>query len=411
MMNSKNLSNRRDGSGRPAKAAKPAPGTKDLDRPLKLAAAQAMCSSGSYVRTNVRLSEPRNAPLRERRWVTDITDVDVMGIVHALDLRADISCMTCKSGTSVSVLHETFALAGVMRYLHAQRGYGVFARKATEPHMIALAEQLEILIMDEAEWSHWLRRISGTYPVPRIFEDPIEAALNDHLNRRTDLADLLSFLRTEFWYFRDYRNIQNFIGQLRRIADKVIGLPVPVFVFLDACGQFALALLQLCEHANASGVLRLSETVPPYLFGGVPTYRNRRDLLRRVEDFMRRKDVLDTGQSLPPLDPIYVPELIEIVLRFCSKPAAAGRVPQYLNFRAGEAAAQVAGETTVRTSHGESDLTEKLAFDLLEFVGKAARIDPAVVRLVQTFSGSLGALDGERRSEEVTGATLDLLPK
>jgi hypothetical protein len=400
-MNSKNLSNPRGGNRRAAKSARPAPGTKDLDRPLKLAAAQAMSSAGFYVRTNVRLSEPRNAPTREGKWVSDITDVDVMGIVHTVDLRADISCMTCKGGTNVSVLHETFALAGVMRYLHAQRGYGVFARKTTEPHMVALAEQLDILVMEGQEWTHWLRRIGGTYPVPRIFEDHIEAAITEQLGRRTDLAELLSFLGTEFWYFRDYRNIQNLIGKLRRVAERMKALPLTAFLLLDACSQFALALLQLCKHANASGVLRLAETVPPYLFGGVSTYRNRRDLLRRVEEFMRKKEVLDAGQSLPSLDPAYTPELIELVLRFCSKPAAACRVPQYLSFRSGEAAAHVAGETSVRASHGESDLTEKLAFDLLDFIGKAARIDPAVVRTLQTFSEALpGPPQGQ--SVEVT---------
>lgn len=410
-MSSKNLSNPRGGSRRAPKPPKPPAGTTDLDRPLKLASAQTMTSAGFYVRTNVVLSEPRSSPARDGKWVTDITDIDVMGIVHTLDLRADTSCVTCKGGTNVSVLHETFALAGVMRYLHAQRGYAVFVRKATEPHMIALAEQLDIAVMDEQEWNHWRRRLSGAYPVPRIFEDRIDAAISDQLSRRTDLAELLSYLRTEFWYFRDYRNVQNLIGQLRRVADKLKAFPLPAFVFLDACGQFALALLQLCEHVSASGVLRLTDTVPPYLFGGIPTYRNRRDLLRRVEDFMRKKEVLDAAQSMPPLDPAYVPDLSELVLRFCNKPAAAGRVPQYLNFRAGEVAAQIAGETSIRTAHGESYLTEKLAFDLLEFIGKAARIDSDVVRHLQAFTGALptnetvppaaGAVDGQHRGTAI----------
>ena len=139
-------------------------------------------------------------------------------------------------------------------------------------------------------------------------------------------------------------------------------------------------------------------------FGGISTYRNRRDLLRRVEEFMRKKEVLDAGQSLPALDPAYVPELIELVLRFCSKPAAAGRVPQYLNFRSGEVAAQLTGETSVRTSHGESNLTEKLAFDLLEFVGKAARIDPTVIRTVQTFDGPLSVPEQQIQQSPQPGA-------
>jgi len=415
-MSSKNLSNRRAGSRRGAKAPKAAPGTTDLDRPLKLASAQALASAGLYVRTNVVLSEPRSATTAGK-WVTDITDVDVMGIIHTLDLRADTSCVTCKGGVSVSVLHETFALAGVMRYLRAQRGYGVFVQKATEPHMVALAEQLDIAVMDEPEWTHWRRRVAGPRPVPRTFEDRIDEVLGDQLSRRTDLTELLSYLRAEFWYFRDYRNVQNLIGQLRRVAGQLRPEPIPAFVVLDACGQFALAVLQLCERVSASGVMRLTDTVPPYLFGGISTYRNRRDLLRRVEEFMRRKEVLDTAQSMPSLDPAYVPELCELVLRFCNKPAAAGRVPQYLNFCAGEVAAQVAGERSVSRAHGEDDLTEKLAFDLLDFVGKAARINPDLIRALQGSATALatggrpGGAGGAEGREHRSTATIGTAPE
>ena len=108
MTNSRNLSMPR-GSKRREKVA---PGATDLDRPLKLASAQALASAGLYVRTNVVLSEPRHEYARDGRWVDDITDVDVLGIMHSLDLSADVSCMTCKGGTNVSVIHETFALAG-----------------------------------------------------------------------------------------------------------------------------------------------------------------------------------------------------------------------------------------------------------------------------------------------------------
>src|SRR5688572_24308595 len=131
MTSSKNSSNPRDTSRRGSKREKPGPGVLDQDRDLKLASARALASAGLYVRTNVLLSEDRAGTDREDKWAGNVTDVDVLAITHALDLSADTVCVTCKGGANVSVIHETFALAGVMRYLRARRGYGVFGKKDT----------------------------------------------------------------------------------------------------------------------------------------------------------------------------------------------------------------------------------------------------------------------------------------
>ena len=378
MTNSKNSSNPRATSRRGPKGEKAASRSTDLDRPLKLGCAQSLASAGIYVRMNVVLSEPCENT-RGGRWVADITDVDVLGISHSLDLSADISCVSCKAGTRVAVLHEAFALAGVMKYLRARRGYGVFAQKAIESHMIALGQQLDIALMDQGEWQSWCRRVSGPFSVPRMFEDVIDATLSARLAQRTDLETLLRYLRTEFWYYRDYRNVKTLIVQLRHSADCLTSSPLSQFVLLDAAGLFAVALLQMCEYVNTSGLSRLADAAPPYLFGGVATYRNRKELLRKVEGLLRAKNLIDTDQGMPPLDPPYLSSLLDIVLRWCSKPSAAARVPQYLSVRAGFAAAAATGSTQLSQAHGESDLTEKLALDVIEFLGGAARLRSELV--------------------------------
>src|SRR6267143_1874499 len=251
MTNSKNSSSPRDTSRRGSKSEKSAPGSNDQDRPLKLATARALASAGLYVRTNVVLSEHRAGSGPGEKWAANVTDVDVLAISHGIDLAADIACVTCKGGTNVSVLHETFALAGLMRYLHARRGYGVFAKKATEPHMIALGQQLDIALMSDAEWQHWRGRIAGSYPIPRTFEETIEAEVAVQLRKRSDLAPLVSYLRTEFWFYRDYRNVQHLVGQVRRAGERLNNSPLMQFVFLDACSLFALSIFQLCEYVSS----------------------------------------------------------------------------------------------------------------------------------------------------------------
>jgi hypothetical protein len=373
------------GAAVPAKADKPAPGSTDLDRPLKLATAQALASAGFYVRTNVVLSEPRSVD--GKAWVADVTDVDVLAVAHGIDFRADLSCTSCKGGSAVSVLHETFALAGVMRYLHSARGYGVFAKKRTQPHMIALAQQLDVMVMDDDEWQHWRKRVAGPFVVPSIFEDGVEARIASGVQKWSNLAPLMRYLHTEFWYYRDYRNVQSLIGWLRRSAEHLNGSPLAQYIVLDAIGLLSLAVLQLCEFVNTSGLLHLKETIPPYLFGGVATYRSRRDLLGKVEELLRKKNVMDADQTMPRLDPAYLTDLMELVLRFCSRPHAAVRVPQQLNILAGQAAARVSPGAAMAPDTGqqENDLTQKLAFDLIGLVARAAALPDVLTReLLQT---------------------------
>ena len=365
--------------GQVAKAEKVAPGATDFDRPLKLATAQALASAGFYVRTNVVLSEPR--AVDGGAWVVDVTDVDVLAVAHGLDFRPDLSCVSCKGGGAVKVLHETFALAGVMQYLRAGRGYAVFSKKNTEPQMIALAEQLGVTLMDDREWRHWRARIAGPFAIPDTFNQKIDSAVADGARKWTNLAPLLRYLRTEFWYYRDYRNIQSLLAQLHRAAKHLNLSPLARYLVLDATALFALAVLQLCEFVNSSGLLRLRDTVPTYLFGGIATYRSRRDLLFKVEELLRKKNVIDTDQAMPRLDPAYLNDLMELILRYCNKPHAATRVPQQINAWAGFAAAKAAGNAgRANGRQRESELTQKLALDLIELVGRAGSLPPPLLR-------------------------------
>lgn len=393
-MSSKNSSNTRDPDRR-RRAPKPSasqdgllsgPGVSDKDRELKLATARCMASAGYYVRTNVVLSEPRSIDGPR----SDVTDVDVMAFAYSLDLRTDLTCFSCKSGTRVSVLHETFALAGVMRYLHAHAGYGIFEKKIAEPHMLALAEQLDVTLLDGPEWTEWLRRYSGAAPVPQMLQNDVDAAIARGVQARLDLSPLSRFLQTDYWYYWDHRNIHQVLVRLRKVKESLSDTPLSRYVFLDAVSLLAIAVMGLCKAANTGGLRNLPQIVPAYLFGGSSAYRQRRDLVRAVEALLQKKGVVDPEQGLN-LEPPYIDGLVELVFRYCQRPQAAHKVPQHLALLAGVAAAEVARVAPASISSDQIDeYTEKLAMDLIELAGKAAGLSSAIMASLRNLDPRRG---------------------
>jgi len=157
--------------------------------------------------------------------------------------------------------------------------------------MVGLAHQLNIGLFDRQEWESWCKRMTNTHPVPRQCEEELNGVIVTKLDKWTDLKPLLAYLRAEFWYYRDFRNIQNLIAVTKLVSSKFGASPVGQFTFCDTLSVFSLSVLQLCRFVVTTGLLRLKETVPPYLFGGTATYKSRRELLKKVEDLLRSRDL------------------------------------------------------------------------------------------------------------------------
>jgi hypothetical protein len=354
----------------------------EKDYLLKLETAQALCNAGYFVRVNVALSEP---PLSANggQKLTDITDVDVLAMTFATDFHPDMVCVSCKAGSSKSLspIKETLMMAGVMRYLRAERGYAIFADRKIDAHMYGLAQQLDIALFSLEEWRLWKSRQVGDRPVPAHFTADLYVTLRELLSRRNDLNALFSYTRGEYWYYRDFRNVQNLVGVTRHYAKALSGTPLGRFAFLDTLCLFSLSILQLCEFITFTGASRLGDTLPPYLFGGPSVYKSRRDLLRRVEEMLRAREVLEKDQQLPPLDPAYLTDLAEVVARYVQKPVDAVRVPHHINYLTGLAACEATGINVGKRNSGESSTTEKFAFDLASLLAKAARVDKDILSL------------------------------
>jgi hypothetical protein len=362
------LSSRTEKSERPQKPKRESGkgGTTDLDLPLKLQAARALASSGYYCKINVSLSAVGGAGL------SDVTDVDVLALRHDVSFRPTTIVVSCKSGESkaLGVSREIFYVRGVLSYLAADEGFVLLSRKPVAQHLKELGRQLGVLVLSGPEVNDWTGSLENGVSVPGYFQEAIYpdfAAALAHPAVET-LAD---YLAADYWFYRDFRNIQNVIGHYKKVSGILNGTNMwHAVVALDAAVHLCISVLELCRYVRFVGLPGLGEKTAAYLFGGVTSFKARRDLYAKVVQLLTSTGMVPKdGPILPPLEPAYTPALAELVLRFIERPHSSTEVPQMFQ----DEIWRLFGVPGLPSAEDKKALaTQKLGQDLLDFLKLAS---------------------------------------
>jgi len=301
---------------------------RDHDLPIKLAVGASLATSNYYTRINVGLSATSS------RGLGDVTDIDVLGLKYDLTFNPEVIAVSCKSGNSKSLspAREVFYLRGVLDYVRASTGIAAFLNKPISPHLRDLGRRLNVLILSGTEIESWCRSLTNGLPDPGYFEESgFERYLTIWANNSAS-TDLMAYLRTDYWFHLDFRNLQNVIGHLRKLSSKVgTSREWLEIVVLDSAAHLCLTLFDLCHQIRMMGLTSIIETTSAYLFGGTVSFKARRDLYLRVQQLLASTGVLGSGgPTLPPLEPLYTQALAELAIRFIERPHAATIIPQVM---------------------------------------------------------------------------------
>lgn len=338
---------------------------KDLDLSLKLQVAAALAASGYYTRINVLLSATSS------RGLADVTDIDVLAIRYDLMFKRDAVAVSCKAGTSktLSAAREAFYLRGVLDYVEAGEGVAAFSQKPVAPHIRDLGQRLGILMLSGDEVGRWCQHLTNGLPDPGFFT---ESAHETHAKawQRLDNEGLASYLDTDYWFYFDFRNLQNLIVHVKKVASKLTGKDVWQSVIAwDTAAHLCLTIFDLCRQVRMLGLAAITDTTAAYLFGGAASLKARRDLYGRVQQLLASTGVAGRGgPSLPPLEPAYSEGLAELALRFIERPHSAILIPTIIqdNFW------RLLGAPGLPSREGKNFLAaEKLTQDLLDFIKTA----------------------------------------
>ncbi len=300
-----------------------------------------------------------------------MTDVDVLAIRYDPTFSQHGISVTCKSGASktLSPAREVFYLRGVLDYVQAKDGVAAFLQKPIAPHLRDLGRRLNILVLSGNEIEEWCRSLTNGLPELGYFQD---SAYEEYLNHWTRVTDrgLAGYLRADYWFHFDFRNLQNLIGLMRKLSPQLTGQhDWHGLIALDAAAHLCLTLFDLCRQIRMLGLSSIAETTAAYLFGGAPSFKARRDLYARVRQLLASTGIVAPGgPSLPPLEPAYREALAELAIHFIERPHAAMVIPQVLqdNFW------RLLGAKGAPPREDKNDLAaEKLAQELLDFVRQA----------------------------------------
>jgi hypothetical protein len=335
---------------------------KDQDLPIKLQVASALATNGYYARINVGLSATTS------KGLADVTDVDVLATRYDITFSPESIAISCKSGESkgLSPAKEVFYLRGVLDYLRATNGIVAFSRKAIHSHQRDLGRRLSVLLLSGSEVETWCSSLTTGLTDPGYFR---ENAYDAYLDAwaRGDTGGLAEYLLADYWFYFDFRNLQNIVGHLRKMAKRMTReRPWHSIIMFDTAAHLCLTMFDLCREIRLLGVSAVSETTAAYLFGGAPTFRARRDLYNRVQQLLASTGVLSpSGPGLPPLEPQYTSQLAELAVRFIDRPQAAVLIPQILQ----DALWRALGAPGLPPREDSNILAgEKLSQDLLNFL-------------------------------------------
>ncbi len=341
-------------------------GGKDLDLPLKLQIASALASSGYYSRINVLLSATGS------RGLADVTDVDVLAIRYDLMFKRDVIAVSCKAGSSKSLspAREVFYLRGVLDYVEAREAVAAFLHKPIPPHLRDLGQRLGVLMLSGDEVGEWCRHLTNGIPTPGYFA---ESGYDDYQSSWAKLGTngLGDYLRTDYWFHFDFRNLQNVVVHLRKAVPKLTGKEAwHAVVAWDVAAHLCLTIFDLCRQVRMLGLSTIGDTTSSYLFGGTASLKARRDLHGRVQKLLASTGVVGgDGPGLPPLEPPYSAALAELALRFIERPHSAILIPVVIQ----DNLWRLVGAEGLEPREDKVFLAaEKLTQDLLDFVKTAA---------------------------------------
>ena len=310
----------------------------ELDLDLKLRFERILWSAGSYTRTNVKLAAFAGSMQRGSRSVTELTDVDVLGVRFLDDLTPRLTAVDCKSGQRVSVMGRVFWLRGVMEHLRAERGYTVLSREVPEAQRESAAK-LSVTIVHERH----LNDIASRYPqVPanlKIGNKEAHTYLEGNLTslpRR--LGKLLDYRNTGYWYYTSARAISQAIAITRQSAGDIdLQNKWHKALLLDISTLYAISVLSLAGELISLMPSDVLDGVRILFFEGLEGVERRQIMIRRLQSILEKVTAQAqlplNGVEVFQLDPPYLPGLADALTRVMARPIDAAEIPRYLKVR------------------------------------------------------------------------------
>lgn len=369
----------------------------ELDLGQKVAARRLLWRMGYSTRIDVVLRALELADSRPG-GPESYTDLDVLGVAVTPSGEVQSCLVDCKTGNS-PVIGRMFWVRGLVELFGADTAFMVRDR-AISADALQLAARLGISALTEADLAQLESLLQTNLPVDDkplsiLFDtSAVETTMVRYAGLNRKLKPILDYRQFDYWVHDDHRNlvgIPDTLVDLRTVLDPKN--PQHVGLVLDVSWLYLLSLARAIGALRTAHVSRLSYGLSEYIAGGPVQLKQKRDLAELLTS-------LQEGGQIPQgptvqVNPRFFDGLLELTVRLMRRGPLFNDALRLLEYQA--AASMLGLKTPAPEAFGdEYDRTAaKLAVDVVEFVAKAARLDPAFVDVARPpLMGSGPAPDG-----------------
>lgn len=352
----------------------------ELDFEQKLAMRGLFWAMGATTRIDVKLSAliPRERS-RARSGTQEWTDLDVLGVLYPPIVGLTYAVADCKT-LKGRVTERVFWLRGVADLFGARAAY-LCRDEAVPAAARQLGLRLGISILDREDRERLIEQ-SGRSSLPAVgtfLEGPALTAWTRLIgDTPSSIERLQRYRRTGYWIAPRHRNLVYLPTQLESARSMKSADRWALALVADFAWLYLLALLAALDDMTR---LHLSEPglgLRQVLVGSEHELRERERLAEQLRVIVQA--VKRGAAAAPPVSvlPEYYEDLLELVSRLARLRQHASEALRVLEFVGVETIAN-RGARWDEAFAGGSPLAPKIAGDIVRFLVRAAKLDPAIV--------------------------------
>lgn len=352
----------------------------ERDLQLKLRTARWFWSMGSAVVLRVRLTAYAGAAntkgKRRGGTLTDLADLDVLGVEVARDFTLRYRAAECKSAKAGA--KELFWLRGVLDYFGGGDAYLVAQHDSVRsPALREFATRMGLGVVTFNDFE----AIQAAYPsdaAAEVMFSPEAVARADSLLNESakDLERLTDYALRFSWQLPQHRNLQQAVGYLRGAGPALKSSQLEhVLLFGEVVWRYLLALYSLSANVLRRGYPHTRTLALAYLHGGELGLHEAQQRVRAVQTLQEqleggeRVDLAGVFTEAPP----YFDALLDVVERLLRRPELANAALRQLTVALrGVLVAERSGNDLLPDG---DPLAAKLVKDVAAFLTRAAGLD------------------------------------
>jgi hypothetical protein len=352
----------------------------ERDLELKLKTARWFWSMGSAVVLRVRLTTyaatSRPGSKRHSAALTDLADLDVLGIDVGPDFTVRFRAAECKSAKAGA--KELFWLRGVLDYFGGGDGYLVAQRdEVRTPALRELAARLRLGVVTFNDFA----ALAGPYPsdpASDLIFSPAAIEQADMLLQQPGrgVERLTDYALRFCWQLPQHRNLQQAVGYLRATSSALRSdQRQHVLLFGEVVFRYMLALDALAAVVLRRGLPHTHAVALAYLHGGELGLHEVQQRVRSVRTLQQHLE----GEARAELDgifteaPPYFDAMVDVVERIVRRPElATAALRQLIVALRGVI---VAERSSAALMPDMDPLATKLVNDVAAFLTRAAGVD------------------------------------